>query len=120
MALRKILVDSITALGGSAPYNLVGAEDAFDWSSGSKGPRIGTYYTILRISDMEKQRILVHDPAPAIDPATVLNGASKLQFYKVDFEGLTASVSPDKTGNLRIYAEAKSIKFITAQTATKQ
>lgn len=112
--MRKILLDEMTALGGTSPYKLIAVEDAFDWSSGSKGPRIGSYYTILRVIDLEKQRILVRDTAPAVPPEAVAQRASAMQFVLVDFVGLTASVSADKTGNLRIYTEAEAVKIIQA------
>lgn len=118
--MRKIAVEKITALGGAAPYNLVAVEDAHDWSSGSKGSRIGTQYTILRMTDMEKQRVFVPDNAPAVSPDNVLQGASSMQFYKVDFDGLTASVSADKSGNLRIYAEATAIRFVKQDAAVRK
>lgn len=110
--MRKIALDEITALGGTSPYRLILVEDAFDWSSGSKGPRIGSYYTVLRLIDLEKQRVLVRDTAPAVPPEAVAQRASTMQFVLADFVGLTASVSADKTGNLRIYAEAEAVKII--------
>lgn len=118
--MRKILVDKSTALGGNAPYNLVGVDDAFDWSSGSKGSRIGTHYTVLRIADMEKQRVFVPDSTPVVTSEAVLQGTSTMQFYKVDFEGFTASVSADKSGGLRIYAEATAIKFVKPETPPRK
>ena len=120
MALKKLFLDKVAALGGSAPYNLVGVEDAHDWSNGSKGSRIGTYYTILRVTDMEKQRVFVPDNAPAISADAVLQGAASLKFYQVDFDGLSAFVSPDKSGNLRIYAEATAIRFIKNDTPLRK
>lgn len=110
--MRKIIIDLLTALGGNAPYNLIAVDDAYDWTSGSKGPRIGSYYTVLRMIDLEKQRVLVRDTAPVVSPDTVAQRASAMQFVPVAFEGLTASVSADKTGNLRIYAEAEAVKVI--------
>lgn len=110
--MRKILLDDKTALGGTSPHRLIAVEDAFDWSSGSKGPRIGSYYTILRVIDLEKQRILVRDTAPVVPPEAVAQRASAMQFVLADFVGLTASVSADKTGNLRIYAEAEAVKIV--------
>lgn len=110
--MRKIVLDPITALGGPAPYNLVAAEDAFDWTSGSKGPRIGTNYTILRRIDLEKQRIFVPDTAPAVSPETVAQHASAMQFVPVDFVNLNATAAADKAGNLRIYAEAEAVKIV--------
>lgn len=110
--MRKITIDEITALGGPSPQRLIAVEDAFDWSNGSKGPRIGSYYTVLRMIDLEKQRVLVRDTAPVVSPDTVAQRASAMQFVPVAFEGLTASVSADKTGNLRIYAEAEAIKVV--------
>ena len=110
--MRKILLNEITALGGTSPHKLIAVEDAFDWSSGAKGPRIGTNYTILRMVDLEKQRIFVRDTGPVVPPETVAQRASTMQFIPVAFEGLTASVSADKSGNLRIYAEAEAVKIV--------
>ena len=120
MALKKLFLDKVAALGGSAPYNLVGVEDAHDWSNGSKGSRIGTYYTILRVTDMEKQRVFVPDNAPAVSPDAVLQGAATLKFYQVDFDGVTAFVSTDKTGNLRVYAEATAIRFVKTDATVRK
>lgn len=110
--IRKITLDEITALGGPPPHRLTAVEEAFDWSSGSKGPRVGSYYTVLRLIDLEKLRVLVRDTAPAVPPETVAQRASTLQFVLVEFVGLTASASSDKTGNIRIYAEAEAVKVV--------
>jgi len=118
--MRKILLDKAVALGGPAPYNLISADDAFDWSVGTKGPRIGTNYTILRLCDMEKQRVFVPDAVPAISAEAVQQSATEMQFVKVDFDGLTATVSADKSGNLRIYAEAKVVRIVQPQTAPRK
>lgn len=117
--VRKINLDENTALCGSGPYPLISVEDAHDWSSGSRGPRIGTYYTTLRSADMEKVRVLVRDAAPAIAAETVNQYAAALRFIRVDFDGFTASVSADRTGNLRIYAEANAIRVVQPQTGGK-
>ena len=112
MPMRKIPLNEITALGGPSPHRLAAVEDAFDWSSGVKGPRIGSYYVVLRMIDLEKQRVLVRDTTPVVSPDTVAQRASTMQFVPVTFEGLTARVSADKTGNLRIYAEAEAVKIV--------
>jgi len=118
--MRKMPITKDTALGGPGPYNLVGVEDGFDWSSGTKGLRIGTHYTILRLTDMEKQRVFIRDTAPAIPADAVLQGAAAMQFYQVNFNGLAASVSADKSGNLRVYAEASAIQIVQPQAAQKR
>ena len=118
--MRKISLNANTALCGSGPYPLAGVEDAHDWSSGSKGPRVGTYYTLLRTADMEKVRVLVRDSAPAVSAEIVAQHAAAMQFIRVDFDGFTASVSADKSGNLRIYAEAEVIRVIQPQVEPKK
>ena len=110
--MKKIILDEITALGGNPPYQLVAVENAFDWSSGSKGPRIGTNYIILRKNDLEKQKVFIRDTGPIVAPDTVSQRASSMQFVPVIFESLSASISADKTGNLRIYAEAAAVKIV--------
>jgi len=117
---RKILLDASTALCGPGPYPLAGVDDAYDWTSGSKGPRIGTYYTVLRTADMEKVRVFVHDTAPAVAAETVAQYAAAMQFIRVNFTGFSASVSADKTGNLRIYAEAEAIHIAQSQAGAKK
>lgn len=113
--VRKIAADELTALGGPAPYSLVGVDDAYDWSGNTKGARIGTFYTILRMIDVEKVRVLVREPTPIIDPATLEN-MSLTQFPKVMFDHVTATISANsKTGALSIYAEAAAIKLVTPQ-----
>jgi len=112
--MKKIVAEKTTVLGGAAPYNLVSVEDAFDWSSGNRGERIGTYYTILRLTDMEKQRVFVREAAWAIDPEAVQQAANLLKFLQVDFDGFTGTVSTDRNGALRIYAEAESVKIISS------
>lgn len=118
--LRKLVLSIIVALGGAAPYNLVALEEAYDWSSGSRGPRIGTYYVVLRRADMEKQRVFIREPAPVVDANIVAQQAAEMRFIQVDFDGFTASVSADKTCNLRIYAEAQGIRIIQPQTSGKK
>lgn len=111
--MRKIVADELTALGGQPPHNLVEVEDAFDWSDGKKGPRIGTNYTILRAFDCEKVRVLVKDAAPLVSPSAFQNLALG-QFPKVLFDQLSATISVNsRTGALSIYAEATAIKLAT-------
>ena len=113
--MRKIFADEPTALGGPAPYSLVGVDDAFDWSGNTKGARIGTFYTVLRMIDFEKVRVLVREPTPTVDPATLEN-MTLAQFPKVIFDHLTATISANsKTGSLSIYAEATAIKLVQPQ-----
>lgn len=113
--MRKIIADEITALGGQAPHAVVDAEDAFDWTDGKKGPRIGSYYTVLRGFDLEKVRVLVRDAAPAIPP-TVFQNLHMGQFPRINFENLTATISVNsRTGGLAIYAEAKAAKLVQPQ-----
>lgn len=99
-------------MGGPAPYNLVAIEDAFDWTSGPKGPQIGTKYTILRRIGLEKQRIFVSYTAPVVSPEMVTQHASAMQFVPMDFVNLNATATVDKSGNLRIYAEAEAVKIV--------
>lgn len=116
--LKRMLITIIIALGGPAPYNLVSVEDAFDWSSGSKGPRIGSYYTVLRRADMEKQKVLVRDSAPIVDAETVTQYTTGMRFIQVDFDGFSASVYADRTGNLRISASAEAVRVVSPQTSS--
>lgn len=118
--MKKFVLDKATALGGLAPYNLVAVDDAFDWSSGTKGSRIGSNYTVLRLRDMEKQRVFVPDATPAISAEVVQQGATTMQFVKADFDDVAATVSADKSGNLRIYAEAKAVRIVQPQTAQRK
>lgn len=118
--IRRLFLSILIALGGPAPYNLVGVEDGFDWSAGSKGPRIGTYYTVLRRADMEKQRVLVRDSTPIVSADTVAQYAAEMHFIQVDFDGFSASVSADRTNNLRIYAEAEAVRVIQPQSGAKK
>lgn len=120
MTMRKFPLDKETALGGPAPYNLVSVDASFDWSSGSKGPQIGINYTTLRLSDMEKVRVFVRDSAPAVSAEIVAQHATAMEFIRADFDGFTASVSADKTGSLRIYAEAEAIRIIQPQAEPKK
>ncbi len=120
MTTKKIQLDANAALCGPGPYPVAGVDDAYDWSSGSKGPRIGTYYTILRTADMEKVRVLVRDAAPLVNAETVAQYTAAMQFLRVAFEGFTASVSADKAGNLRIYAEAEAIHIVQPQAGGKK
>lgn len=118
--MRNIIIAMLSALCGNGNFPLAAVTDAFDWTNGIKGPRIGTYYTILRTADMEKVRVLVRDSAPIIDAETVARYAAAMQFVRVDFDGFTASVSADKTGNLRIYAEAEAIRLVQPQAGAKK
>jgi len=113
--MRKMIADELTALGGPAPHCLVGVDDAYDWSSGKKGPRIGTNYTILRVCDLEKVRVYVRDAAPVVDP-TAFAGLTVSQFPKVSFDGFNATIGINsRTDQLSIYAEASAIKLITTE-----
>lgn len=114
----KLLLDEITALGGQGPHSVVDVTDAFEWDGDKKGSRIGTYYTILRAIDMEKVRVLVRGSAPIVDQPTVLQRVPTLQFIKVTFDRLTASVTADQKRNLRITAEAAAVKLYTPQRQT--
>lgn len=111
----KFALDETTALGGRGPHSLVDVSDAYDWENDKRGPRIGSYYTILRTNDMEKVRVLVRDTAPVIDQATVLQRVPTLQFVKVTFDRLTAYVTADAKRNLRITAEAAAVKVVNSQ-----
>lgn len=113
--MRKIPLDELSALGTSGPHALCAVEDAFDWSSGSKGPRIGTNYSVIRPADMEKVKVRVPDSAPVVAAEAVAKYIADMQFIYVTFDGFTASVSVDRTGNLRIYAEAESIRVVRPQ-----
>lgn len=113
--MYKLAVDEVTALGGHGPHNIVDVSDAFDWDGDKRGPRIGSYYTVLRGIDLEKVRVLVRDSAPIVDQATVLQRVPTLQFVKVSFDRLTASVSADQKRNLRITAEAAAVKLFNSQ-----
>lgn len=113
--MRKIIADETTALGGPPPHTLVSEDDAYDWSNGTKGSRIGTNYTILRAIDLEKVRVLVRDPAPIVDPAALEN-LGLTQLPKVLFDQLTATISVNtKTNGLIIYAEAAAVKLVQPQ-----
>ena len=111
----KLILDELTALGGHGPHCLVDVNDAFDWDNDKRGPRIGTYYTVLRGIDLEKVRVLVRDAAPVVDQATVLQRVPTLQFVKITFDRLTASVTADAKRNLRITAEAAAVKIFNPQ-----
>lgn len=113
--LHNLALDIVTALGGSGPYSIIDVNDAFDWADGKRGPRIGTYYTVLRGIEMEKVRVLVRDTAPVVDHATVLQRVPTLQFVKVTFDRLTASVYADQKRNLYITAEAAAVKVVNPQ-----
>lgn len=113
--MKKINAEKSTALGGMPPYNLVAVEEAYDWSSGTKGNQIGINYTILRGADMEKQRVFVRGNVPIVDAESVLVRVKEFKFVLVDFDGLTASVSADKNGNIRIYAEAEAVRVVQPQ-----
>lgn len=113
--MYKLPLDETSALGGRGPHSVVDVSDAFDWDGDKRGPRIGTYYTVLRAMDLEKVRVLVRDQAPSVDQATVLQRVPTLQFVKVNFDRLTASVSADQKRNLRITAEAAAVKLFTPQ-----
>ena len=111
----KLALDEMTALGGRSPHSVVDVIDAYEWDNDKRGPRIGTYYTVLRANDMEKVRVLVKDTAPVIDQATVLQRVPTLQFVKVSFDRLTAYVTADAKRNLRITAEAAAVKVVNSQ-----
>ena len=113
--LYRLVLDIVTALGGSGPYSIIDVNDAFDWDNEKRGSRIGTYYTVLRGIDMEKVRVLVRDTAPVIDQASVLQRVPTLQFVKVTFDHLTASVYADAKRNLHITAEAAAVKIVNSQ-----
>ena len=115
--MKKIQINKEAACGGLPPYNLISVEDAFDWSSGKRGDRTGTYYTILRVSDMEKQRIFVRDAAPAADLAAVQQAAAALAFIQVDFDNVTSHAYVDKTGSIRIIAEAEAVRLVPRKGA---
>lgn len=111
----KLTLDELSALGGHGPHSIVEVSDAFDWDNDKRGPRIGSYYTVLRGIDLEKVRVLVRDSAPIVNQATVLQRVPTFQFVKVSFERLTASVSADQKRNLRITAEAAGVKLYNPQ-----
>lgn len=109
--MKKMVSDEWTALGGQGPHNLVAVEDACEWNGDRRGPRIGTYYTILRQIDLEKVRVLVRDTAPVVD-STAFQGLAITQLPRVSFEQFTATISVNfKTYHLSIYAEATAIKL---------
>lgn len=110
--MKKLEITKEVACGGLPSYNLIDVKDAFDWSSGARGDRIGTYYTILRLADMEKQRIFVRDTAPVADPVIVQQAAATLKFVQVDFDGFSSHVYTDKAGAIRIIAEAEAIRLV--------
>lgn len=113
--MRKLIADELTALGGQPPHNLVAVDDAYEWNGDRKGPRIGTYYTILRQIDVEKVRVLVRDATPAVDPVA-FQSLTIAQFPKVNFEQLTATIGINtRTNSLTIYAEAAAIKLVSTQ-----
>lgn len=111
----KLALDEMTALGGRGPHSIVDVIDAYEWDNDKRGPRIGTYYTVLRANDMEKVRVLVRDTAPVIDQASVLQRVPTFQFVKVAFDRLTAYVTADAKRNLRITAEAAAVKIFNPQ-----
>lgn len=113
--MNRLALDEPTALGGQGPHCLVDVSEANDWVDGKRGPRIGTYYTVLRGIDLEKVRVLVRDSAPIVDQATVLQRVPSLQFVKVTFDRLTASVYADEKRNLHITAEAAAAKLYNQQ-----
>lgn len=115
--MRSLSLDEVTALGGQGPHSLVDVSDTFDWDkiTRTQGSRIGTTYTVLRTNDLEKVRVFVRDAAPAIDQATVLQRVPTLQFVKVTFDRLTASVYADDKKNLHITAEAAAVKLYNPQ-----
>lgn len=113
--MYKLSLDEVSALGGHGPHSLVDVSDAFEWNGDKRGPRIGSHYTIIRGSDLEKVRVLVRDSAPVVDQATVLQRVPTLQFVRVTFDRLTASVSADQKRNLRITAEAAAVKIFSPQ-----
>lgn len=112
----KLQLDEVTALGGRGPHSLIDVSEAFEWDGDKRGPRIGSYYTVLRGIDLEKVRVLVRDSTPIVDQATVLQRVPNFQFVKVTFDRLTASVTADQKRNLRITAEAASVKIFNPQS----
>ena len=111
----KAPIDEQSALGGRGPHSVVDVSDAFNWNDDKRGPRIGSYYTVLRGIDMEKVRVLVRDSAPIVDQATILKRVPTFNFVKVTFENLSAYITADNNRNLRITAEATSVKLYTPQ-----
>lgn len=110
-AMFKLQLDEMTALGGQGPHSVIDVTDAFDWDGKNRGPRIGSYYTVLRGIDLEKVRVLVRDSAPIVEQAAVLQRVPTLQFVKVSFDHLRASVYADDKKNLHITAEAAAVKL---------
>lgn len=117
--MNSMKLDKMTALGGAAPYALVEISEAFDWSAGKKGDCIGMNYTVLRTVDMEKQRVFVPNTESVVSAEVIENGVATFQFVRVDFDGVTAKAIVDKSGGIRIYAEATSVKVISPNGAQK-
>lgn len=113
--MRNLELDELTALGSPGPHSIVDINDAFDWDSGKRGSRIGSDYTVIRGNDLEKVRVFVRDSAPIVDPATVRQRVPTLQFVKVSFDHLRASVYADDKKNLHITAEATAVKLYAPQ-----
>lgn len=113
--MRNLSLDELTALGGQGPHSVIDVTDAFDWNNNTRGPRIGSNYTVLRCNDLEKVQVLVRDSAPIVDRTTILQHVPTLQFVKVSFDHLTASVYADEKRNLHIIAEAAAVKLYAPQ-----